>query len=139
MLWVFGVVFVLFALVNLWLATKAAAGITEGSGIADPRRLERALLRGSFENAAIAALCVAGWYFMRRSTRSALFAGVAAVAVGLFITSCRWLYWEIRGPNPLSWAEPLLVWPFLVYVILYGYREGRKKEIAEPNAADNRQ
>lgn len=131
--------FALFAVLNLWLLTKADAAANLDPSYGGSTHLTRVLERGSIENGMIAVLCVLGWFLMRRRTPSSLFAGGFAVLAGLFLTTHRWLYWEIKGSNPLSWAEPLLIWPFLVYALIYAYREGREQRIAEPNAADNRQ
>ncbi len=129
-LWFFGVVFALFAALNLWLLTRTDAASHLDPSYGDSRHLARILERGSIENGMIAALCILGWYFMRHRTYASLFAGALAVLTGLFVTIQRWLFWEIKGANPLSWKEPLFVWPFLVYVIVYAYRAGREQKSA---------
>jgi hypothetical protein len=129
-LWLFGVLFGLVAAANMWLVVIAARGSIHGPSTGDSQRLIRMILRGAIEDFAVAALCPASWYSMRRKTRVALMAGAAAVTVALFITSARWFFWEIRSANPLSWIEPVCVWPLMVYTIIYALRESRPQNAA---------
>jgi hypothetical protein len=123
-LWLFGIFFAVFGFLNLWLAKLSLRGALPNSG-GGGTGTTHSLLRGAGENGLIAALCILGWYFLRRHTPTSLPAGTIAVAMALFITARRWLHWQLAGTNQLPWAEPLLVWPFLLYAIVYGYREGR--------------
>ncbi len=124
-LWLFGVVFGVIGILNIWLATLAARGALPDFGTEDPSKKARVQLVSAAENVGITALCILGWYWMRRRTPTTLLAGAVSVAVGLFITLNRWVYWQLAGTNQWPWLEPLLVWPFLVYAIVYGYRESR--------------
>jgi len=124
-LWLFGVGFALVAILNVWLSVLAARGSIHDASIGDSQRLVRVVLRGAVVNGIIAVLCLASWYSMRRRTQASLMTGATAVSIALFITSARWMFWQIKGTNPLSWVEPVFVWPFLVYAIVYAYRESR--------------
>jgi hypothetical protein len=123
-LWLSGALFAVFGVLNIWLARLSSRGALPYSGGGGTSNTH-SLLRGAAENGAIAALCILGWYFLRRRTPASLPAGTLAVTVALFITVRRWLHWQLAGTNQLPWAEPLLVWPFLLYAIVYGYRESR--------------
>lgn len=121
-LWVIGLISGLVAVADLWLAVLAVRGTIHDASIGDSQHMVRLLLRGVFENAAIGSLCLFSWYLMRRQTRTRLLAGTAAGMFALFITLRRWTIWEIREDNPLGWVEPLLIWPCLIYTIIYAYR-----------------
>jgi hypothetical protein len=124
-LWIFGVLFGLTGALNVWLATLASAGRIHDARVGDSSRLAHLYFRGAAENVGIAVLCILGWYFMRRRTSPTLLIGALAVGLGLFITLRRWIVWQTAGTNTLPWVEPLLVWPFLAYAIVYAYRQSR--------------
>jgi hypothetical protein len=124
-LWLSGLFFAVFGVLDIWLANLASRGTLPHSGVGNTSKITHFMLRGAAENGAIAALCILGWYLMRRRARASLPAGTLAVTLALFITVKRWLHWQLAGTNQLPWAEPLLVWPFLLYVIVYGFRESR--------------
>ncbi len=124
-LWVLGVLFASLAVISAWLVEQETRGAFWDVGFGDSRRTVRILVRGCAENAVIAVLCITAWYLMRRRERSAFLTGSLAVAAGLSITVSRWIYWEIHGRNPIAWAEPLFLWPFLIYAIVFGYLGSR--------------
>src|SRR5713226_667204 len=92
-LWVFGVVFGVTGILNIWLATLARRGALPDFGMEDPSREARIQLLGAAQNVEIAALCILGWYLMQRRTPTTLLAGAVSVAVGLFISLRRWVSW----------------------------------------------
>jgi len=124
------VVFGVIGILNIWLARLAARGGLRDFGTEDPSREARIQLLSAAQNVEIAALCILGWYLMRRRTRATLLAGAVAVAAGLFISLKRWVYWQSAGTDHWPWLEPLLIWPFLLYAIVYGYRESRAHDVA---------
>src|SRR5713226_5426532 len=128
-LWLFGVVFGVLGILNIWLATLARRGALPDFGTEDPSKEGRILLRRAAQNVEIAALCILGWYLMRRRTPTTLLAGAVAVATGLLIDLNRWVFWQLAGSNLWPWLEPLLIWPFLLYAIVYGYRESRGHDV----------
>ncbi len=131
-LWMFGLIFAFLSIANIWLAILAFQGSIHDPSIGDSKRMAQVLLRGALENGVIALLCISSWCLMRRQTRNHLLVGAGAVMFALFITSMRWMYWEIRGTNTLSWIEPVLVWPCLIYAIVYAYHESKSFAIAVP-------
>ena len=124
-LWVFGVLFGVIGVLNIWLARLSSQRALPDSSAGDAGKMTHSLLLGAVENGATAALCILGWYFMRRRTPTSLLAGALAASVALFITFRRWLQWQLAGTNQWPWAEPLFVWPFLLYAVVYAYRESR--------------
>jgi|HubBroStandDraft_1064217.scaffolds.fasta_scaffold175891_2 hypothetical protein len=128
-LWFCGGLFAVFGVFNFWLSELSARGAlphSVGGGTDNPR----SLLHGAVENGAVAAFCILGWYFLRRRIPGSLPGGTLAVTVALLITVGRWLHWQLVGANQLPWLEPMLVWPFFLYAIVYGYRES-KASVAE--------
>lgn len=128
-LWLFALLFAAAAVLDVWLATRASRSSLPVVAFQDPEHPVRALLLGSAENAVISACCMGGWYLMRRRIAITLLAGSVLVMAALFITFRRWMHWEVQGHNPGSWVEPLLVWPFFLYAILYGYIESRAQQV----------
>ena len=126
-LWIIGGLFGLVGAFNIWLAHQASVGKLHDATLGDNARLARLCFQGAAANAVIAGLCILGWHFMRRRTSLALFIGSFAVTLALFITLRRWVIWQMAGINPFPWLEPLLVWPFLAYSIVYGFRQSRAR------------
>jgi len=126
------VIFALMAAMNIFLAQRAADGSLDLSGPeyaarGDSHKIVVAFLRGAFENALIASLCIVSWHLMRRPVRHRLSLGASLVSAALAITSMRWLYDRVmHGAYPGYWVEPIFVWPCLLYAIIYAYRESRK-------------
>src|SRR6266852_3296317 len=114
-LWLFGVVFGVLGILNIWMATLAGRGALRDFGTEDPSREARIQLLSAAQNVEIAALCILGWYLMRRRTPTTLLAGAVAVAAGLFIDLKRWVYWQSAGTDHWPGSEPLLIWAFLLY------------------------
>ena len=128
-LWLFGVVFGVIGILNIWLARLAARGALPDFGTEDLSKEARIQLLGAAQNVGITALCILGWYLMRRRTPTTLLAGAVAVAAGLFISLNRWVHWQLAGTDQWPWIEPLVIWPFLLYAIVYGYRESRAHDV----------
>src|SRR5206468_3800727 len=112
---------------NIWLAFLAARGSLNVHQITDSQHLTQDLFRGAVANAMIAGLCISGWRLMRLRTKTGLLTGGYTVIVAFLITSTRWMLSEIQGPNLGGWIEPLLVWPFLIYTIVYAFAERQKR------------
>ncbi len=124
-LWFFGVLFAVFGILNIWLARLSSQGVLPNSADGSSSKMTQFLLHGAGANALIAAFCILGWYLMRRRTSASLPTGTLALTVALFIIVRRWVHLELSGTNHLPWAEPLLIWPLLLYAVVYGYRESR--------------
>ena len=90
-LWVFGVIFALGAVLDMWLATQAARGSIREAMVGDSRHVARWLLRGAIENTLIAILCIFGWYLMRRRVSGALALGAIAVMAAVCIILHQWI------------------------------------------------
>jgi hypothetical protein len=125
-LWVFGVIHGLFIVVNVWIGIQLSSGRLSYR-VPDAGKLAHSYYRGAWENGVIAGMCLVGWYFIRRRDSTALLIGILAVGFGLCITVRRWIIWQFAGTNPLPWLEPLLIWPCLLYPIVYAYREMREQ------------
>lgn len=131
-LWVFGALSALLAVISVWYAIQAtqnspdvarAASIIEG---VDFRHLVQLFLHGVITNTLIAALCIFGWHLMRQRTHRALLLGAFVVMFVLFITMFRWLCESLKsGLNSGSWVEPAFIWLPLAYAIIYAYQESR--------------
>jgi hypothetical protein len=127
-LWVVAAGFALLAAANIWLAVLAARGSPSVHQITDSQNLTGDLLRGAATNALTAGLCISGWRLMSRRSKTGLLTGGYIVVVAFFITSSRWMLSEIQSPRSGGWIEPLLVWPFLIYPIVYAFAERQKRE-----------
>jgi hypothetical protein len=132
MLWLFGVIFVVAAVVSLLDARQAAHGYTDSfyaptlSLIGDSQHAARWFLRGALADASVAALCILGWYLMRRRLSGTLVLGAIAVMAATFIICRRSLIYLFRGAGIAYWFDLVLELPFLLYVIIYAYRECKK-------------
>jgi hypothetical protein len=125
-LWLASGFFALAGLINIWLIVLAAQGSLEDVPPGYPKPTVRSLVRGSVENAAVVLFCLMAWSWMRKHTAGSLRKAAVAVLIALLITATRWLSWQLKGTNPLNWFEPLLIWPLLVYAILFAYQESRR-------------
>ena len=131
-LWLFGVIFAVAAIVCLLDARQAAQGYTDSfyaptlALIGDSQHAARWFLRGAFADASVAALCIAGWYLMRRRLSATLALGGIAVIVAAYIICHRSMIYLIRGASIEYWFDLVLELPFLLYAIIYAYRECRK-------------
>ena len=130
-LWIFAVVSALATVSCVWFATQATKGSIQLAMIGDSRHLTRWFLRGAIENAMIGVFCFMGWYLMRRRISGALVLGAIAVMGAVFIICFRSICWIIRGGGFEYWGDAVLELPFLVYSIIYAYRESKK----QPNTA----
>lgn len=131
-LWVFGIIFAWGAGECLLFTRQAAHGRTDSffaptlALLGYSQHAARWFLRGAFADAAVAALCILGWYLMWRR-RSATFAlGAIAVMAAACIIGQRSLIYLFRGAGFVYWFDLVLELPFLLYAIIYAYRECRK-------------
>jgi hypothetical protein len=113
----------LAALLNVWLARRYADYSFAPSIGENRSRMIQGMWIGAFEDIAIAALCGIAWQLMKKRTSQTLMAGSVAIGFALCGTITRWAHWELVGRN--DWFEPLILWPVLLYVIVYGYKEGK--------------
>jgi hypothetical protein len=131
-LWVFGAIFAIAAVVGLLDAQKAVHGYTDSfyaptlALIGDSQHAARWFLRGAFADALVAALCILGWYLMRRRLSATLALGGIAVMVASYIICHRSLIYLFRGAGFVNWCDMVFELPFLFYAIIYAYRECRK-------------
>src|ERR1035438_1742927 len=131
-LWVFSMLFAAGAVVNLLDARQAAHGYIDLAYaptlalIGRTQHATRWFLRGAIANASVAALCVLGWYLMRRGLSATLALGGIAVMVAAYIICHRSFMYLFRGASFADWGEGLIELPFLLYVVMYAYRECRK-------------
>ena len=122
-LWVFGV---LFAFAASWCALQAAHGSMQVAMIGDVQQTTRWFWRGAIADASAAALCILGWYLMRRRLSATLALGGIAVIVASYIICHRSLIYLFRGAGFVNWCDLVFVLPFLFYAIIYAYQECRK-------------
>jgi hypothetical protein len=125
-LWVFGVIFTFATVVCLLYARQAAQGSLQVAMIGDSQHTARWFLRGAITDALVATLCILGWYLMRRRLSATLALGGVAVMAAAFIIGQRSLIYLFRGAGFEYWFDLVLELPFLVYAIIYAYRECRK-------------
>lgn len=131
-LWVFGLLFAIAAVVCLLDARKAIHGYTDSydapilSLIGDTQHAVRWYLRGAIADALVAACCLVGWHLMRQQLPMTLALGGILVVVAAFIIGQRSLIYLFRGANFESWSDLVLELPFLFYAIIYAYRESRR-------------
>jgi high-affinity Fe2+/Pb2+ permease len=125
-LWVFGVIFAVGAVLCLLYARQAAHGSIQVALIGDLQHTVRWFIRGAIANALVAILCILGWYLMRRRLSATLALGSIAVMVAAFIICQRSLIYLFRGAGFAYWFDLVLELPFLFYAIIYAYRECRK-------------
>ena len=117
-LWLFGVIFGICAVFNIWVAKVVARGVVRPNGVLAADWDVHALNRGAVENCLIAVLCLCAWYGMRRRTVAGLFAGAFSAMMALYIITARWRHWYIRNANAWSRWELLFYWLFLGYAIV---------------------
>jgi hypothetical protein len=86
----------------------------------------RWFVRGAVGDIAVAALCILGWYLMRRRVSGMSAVGAITIMVAAFIICSRSIYWMVRGASFEYWCDSVLELPFLAYAIAYAYRESRK-------------
>ena len=122
-LWLFGVIFAFAAGV---CALQAAHGSTQVAMIGDAQHTARWFLRGAIADTLVAACCILGWHLMRRRLPATLALGAILVMVAAFIIGQRSLIYLFRGAGFEYWFDLVLELPFLLYAIIYAYRECRK-------------
>jgi hypothetical protein len=122
-LWMLGALYGVTAAVDWWIWSLATRGAINNPSIFNTRLSAHVYFHGGVADSLITILCIVGWYLMRRRTSRSFCIGACAVAFSFLITAHRWLHWEVIGPNDGDWIEPLLIWPFFLYVILYACLE----------------
>jgi hypothetical protein len=131
-LWVFAVVFAWGAVESASLARQAARGYTDSyfaptlALIGDSQHTARWFLRGAVADTFVATLCILGWYLMRRRLSATLALGAIAIMAAAVIIGQRSLIYLFRGAGFAYWFDLVLELPFLLYAIIYAYRECRK-------------
>ncbi len=115
-----------FALLNLPLAR-----VMERQG---DTRNAHLLLWGSFWNLIVGGLCLSGRRLMKSASRGGYLAGAVAVGAALLTVMRTWLSALLTGRDPFPFLEALLIWPWLVYALIYALREFQKQGSAEPGA-----
>ena len=125
-LWVFGAIFAVAAVLCLLDARLAAQGSIQVSMIGDTQHTVRWFIRGAIADGLVATLCILGWYLMRRRLSATLALGGIVVMIASFIICQRSLIYLFRGAGIAYWFDMVLELPFLFYAIIYAYRECRK-------------
>ena len=131
-LWLFGVIFTIAAVVCLLDARQAAHGYTDSSNaptltlLGDAQHTARWFLHGAIADAVVAVCCIFGWYLMRRRLPATYALGGILVMIAAFIVAQRSLIYLIRGASIEYWFDLVLELPLLFYAIIYAYRECRK-------------
>jgi hypothetical protein len=120
------VIFTFAAVACLFYARQAAHGSIQVAMIGDSEHTTRWFLRGAIANTLVAAFCILGWYLMRRRLSTTLALGGIAVMAAAFIICQRSLIYLFRGDGFEYWFDMVLELPFLLYAIIYAYRESRK-------------
>jgi Na+/H+-dicarboxylate symporter len=125
-LWIFGVVFTFAAGACLLYARQAARDSIQIAMIGDSQHTVRWFLRGAVADALVAVFCILGWYLMRKRLSATLALGGIAVMAAAFIICQRSLIYLFRGDGFMYWFDLVLELPFLLYAVIYAYRESRK-------------
>lgn len=107
-------------------ARQAAHDSTSVAMIGDSQHTVRWFIRGAIANGLVAALCILGWYLMRRRLSATLALGGVAVMFAAFIIVQRSLIYLFRGAGFVNWCDIVFVLPFLFYAIIYAWRECRR-------------
>ncbi len=97
----------------------------------------RFLLWGSFWNVAVGALCLGGRRFIKSGSRQGCALGIVAVMTAMFISARSLLGAWLTGRSVLPGLEAVLVWPWLIYAILFAASRVQEETIAEPAASPN--
>jgi len=126
LLWVFGVIFTFATVACLLYARQASHDSIQFAMIGDSQHTARWFLRGAIANALVAVFCILGWYLMRWRLSAILALGGIAVMAAAFIICQRSLIYLFRGAGFEYWLDMVLELPFLLYAIIYAYRESRK-------------
>lgn len=87
--------------------------------------------------AVIAVLCIVARQSMRCPTRAHLLIGALVATAALLIVTWSWANSLRRGDHPWPALEPLLIWPPLIYAIIFALRERGKDHAAQPGAPPN--
>jgi phosphate/sulfate permease len=122
-LWVFAV---FFAFAAGECALQAAHGSMQVAMIGDVQHTTRWFVRGAIADAVVAICCILGWYLMWRRLSATLALGCIAVMLAAFIICQRSMFYLFRGAGFINWCDLVLELPFLLYAIIYSYRECRK-------------
>jgi hypothetical protein len=125
-LWVFGVFFAVAAVVCLLDARLAAHGYIQVAMVGDSQPTVRWFIRGAIADASVTVFCILGWYLIRRRLSATLALGGIAVMAAACIIGQRSLIYLFRGASFAYWSDLVLVLPFLLYAIIYAYRECRR-------------
>lgn len=125
-LWTLLIFSIFIAAVNVILIAKVLCNSTSGELSTTAQTMVRFLFRGIVENMVIALFCFMGWFWMRQKSHPAVLIGSIFIIAALIVTLRRWILSELTEENPLSWIEPLFIWPLLIYAIMYGLLNKKK-------------
>jgi len=114
-------IYVVFTPLNIWLGNVAAHR--------GEQQVARVLYSGAVWNAVVAALCLASWSFMKDRGKRSLLIGACCIALALFIVMRVWISGLLHGRNPFPVLEAFLTWLPMLYVLLYGVSEAKRKDV----------
>ena len=97
----------------------------------------RFLLWGAFWNVVVGSLCFIARRLIKPSNLLSCGVGAFALGTALLIVMRTWLGGLFTGRNPFPVLEALLVWPWLIYAIMYAASLIQKQSGAEPVAPPN--
>jgi uncharacterized membrane protein YfcA len=126
-LWAFAVFFILAAGNCLVDAIRAAHGHADPyytstlALIRESQQMVQWLLRGAIADTLVSALCILGWYLMRRRRSTTIACGGICVVIAVLIISQRSLIYLIRGAGFLDWGDLVIELPLLLYVVVHAY------------------
>src|SRR6266496_2748091 len=130
LLLILGIVYFVFAAVNLWLAGVSSARATEYRGQSQyQQQFERTSTRlywAGFWNTLVGGLCVCGRAGLKPGAPVGFAASALFIAAAMCITARTWVAALLHGEAHMAWIEPLLVWPCLIYALIYVNRERRR-------------
>ena len=134
LLLILGIVYFVFAALNLWLAGVSSTRATEYRGHPQyQQQFERTSTRlywSGFWNILVGGLCICARAGLKRGAPVGIGGSALLIATAMCITARTWVAAMLHGQAHMAWIEPLLVWPCLIYALICAYREGRRERTA---------
>lgn len=134
LLLIVGVVYLAMAAINLWTAgvtsTRAAGYQRYPQYQQQLERTRRILCWGGFWNTIVGGLCVGARAGMKPRAPVAYATCAFMIATAICITARTWVVALLRGGAHMAWIEPMLVWPCLVYALLYAHNRSKRTRAA---------